>query len=200
MPLVSLHSTTEAVKCLRSCHLVIYPTETAYAIGADAANQKATRKIFQVKGRNTNKPLPLIVASLSMAERYCDFSKKMRSLVKKYWPGPLTIIAHIKSGSLSRAVTKKDKTVAVRVSPHPKARSLSKLLGRPIVSTSANISGHGNCYSPRSVKRFFSCSPMKIYFLSGGILPRRKPSTIVTIKNGKLIVLRRGSIKVAQES
>ena len=195
MPLVPLKNITEAVEQLRAGALLIYPTETAYALGADATNQKSARKIFQVKSRSKNKPLPIIVASLAMAERYGNFSFMSKELAEKYWPGPLTIILTAKKKLLPRSVIGQDGTIAIRVSSHPPARLLARRLGRPIISTSANLSGQGNTYSARTVRKFFSRSPKTIYFLSGGNLPRRRSSTIVALKNGKLMVLRQGSIK-----
>lgn len=196
MPLIFLKSTTEAVKHLRAGHLVIYPTETAYALGADITNECAVRKIFRAKGRTKNKALPMIAASLAMAERYGNFSSMLKKLAKKYWPGPLTIVTPAKPKSIAKSVIGKDKTVAIRVSSHSLARLLSQRLGRPLVATSANISGYGNIYSVKSLKKSFAGAPATIYLLSGGTLPRRQPSTIIALKNGKLIVLRRGAIRV----
>lgn len=194
MPLVLLKSTTEAVKCLRSGNLVIYPTETAYALGADAANERAVRKVFSAKRRVRNKTLPLIVGSWAMANKYGKFPVPLRRLSKKYWPGPLTVVAPAR-GNIARSVLGPSRTVAMRLSSHHLAHTLSQRLHRPIVSTSANLSGQKNIYSVQSLKKSFTKTPHKIYFLSGGTLPRRRPSTIVALKNGKLIVLRRGSIR-----
>ena len=138
----------------------------------------------------------MIAASLVMAEKYAKFSPFAKKLAKKYWPGPLTIVVPAKTKLIAGSVIDKDKTVAIRVSPHSLARLLSQRLGRPLVATSANLSGHSNIYSAKSLKKSFAGAPAIIYFLSGGTLPRRQPSTIVVLKNGKLIMLRRGAVRV----
>lgn len=195
MPIVFVKSTTAAVRHLRAGHLVIYPTETAYALGADAANNSAVKKVFSVKGRARNKALPLIVGSFAMAQKYGKFSALLKRLAKKYWPGPLTIVVPAR-GSVAAGVLGKDRTVAMRLSPHQVARALSQRLHSPIVSTSANLSRKKNIYSVQALKKSFAKTPHTIYLLSYGTLRRRRPSTIVALKNGKLIVLRQGAIRV----
>ena len=82
----------EAALVLKRGGLVVYPTETAYALGCDAKNARAMRRIRTVKGREKSKPLPLIAASLSMATRLANFDVFSLALAKKHWPGPLTLI------------------------------------------------------------------------------------------------------------
>lgn len=183
--------------------IVIYPTETAYAIGCDATNQRAVDLIFKIKKRPKNKPLPLIAGSLAMVKRYCRLSKEEEKLARQYWPGPLTLILNIKYYNikyLAEGVVAKDGTVAIRVSSHPIARALSRRLGRPIVSTSANLSGAGECYSVAEVRKqlkrvgAYCNTPLQI--IDGGRLKKRKMSTIVRFKNGKIEILRAGAIKI----
>ena len=195
VPLILLKTTDEAVEQLRAGVLVIYPTETAYALGADATNERAVRRVFSAKRRTKNKTLPLIVGSWAMASRYGKFSASLKRLAKRYWPGPLTIVVPAR-GKIARGVLGQARTAALRVSSHHLARTLSQRLHRPIVSTSANLNGQKNIYSVQSLKKSFAKTPHKIYFLSGDTLPRRPPSTIVALKNGMLKVLRQGSIKV----
>ncbi len=178
--------------------MVVYPTETAYGLGADAANQKAVDLVFKMKRRPKNKTLPLIASSLAMVKRYCQMSALEEKLAKKYWPGAVTLILDIKDikildiKKLARGVIAPDKTVAIRVSSHPVARGLARGLGRPIVSTSANISGKGECYTVGATP----CGHPKIMIINIGRLPKRKPSTIVEIKNGQITILRQGEIKL----
>ena len=129
-----------------------------------------------------------------MAERYVYFSKDLKILAKHHWPGPLTLVAPIKKSQLSGSLNYQGRTAALRVSSNALAKKLSQLLGRPIAATSANISGQGNIYNVSAIRKKFANATDKIYFLSGGTLPRRKPSTIVALKNGKLIVLRHGAV------
>jgi L-threonylcarbamoyladenylate synthase len=173
---------------------VVFPTETAYGLAADATNPKAVARVFAIKGRSKEKSFPLIVADLKMAEKYGWFSPEIKKLVKKHWPGPLTVVLPLRRGVKLPSGAVRDGTIAVRVSSHPVARALSRWLGRPIVSTSANLSGQPICSSVSAVEKQLGDRPDG--YLDVGRLSRRKPSTIIMEKDGEIIVLRRGSIKV----
>lgn len=194
MSLIKLLNINEAIKHLKAGDLVIYPTETAYALGADAINASAIKKIFAVKKRQRHKALPLIISSVAMANHYCKVNKTEKTLIKKYWPGALTVVMNAKKELLPKNVLGLKRTVAMRVSAHKLARELARRLGRPIAATSANISGQDNCYSERALYHQFRYTKTPIYFLSDGTLPKRKPSTIVQIIKGKIKILRQGEI------
>lgn len=201
------------VKYLEKGSIMIYPTETAYAIGCDSANQKAVEQVFKIKKRPKSKSLPLIAGSLAMVERYCVMSEAEKELARKHWPGPLTLILKVKSTlsrgaagdgasplALAESVITKDGTAAIRVSANKIARGLSQGLGRPIVSTSANVSGQGECYSIKEVKKQLGGidggGGYELLIIDGGQLKKRKPSTIAKIKDGKLRIVRQGEIKI----
>ena len=93
MPLVRVRSISQAVKKLRQGQLVIYPTETAYALGADATNKFACQTIYEIKGRSGGKQLTLIAADSDMVEKYLKLMSAARLLAAQYWPGSLTIVA-----------------------------------------------------------------------------------------------------------
>jgi L-threonylcarbamoyladenylate synthase len=177
-----------AVEILKAGGVVVFPTETAYGLAADATNERAVRRVFAIKGRELGKSFPMIAASVAMVEKYAILSPVLRKLVKKQWPGPLTVVAPTRTNNeLSKGVVRGG-TVAVRVSSHPIARELSRRLGRPIVSTSANLSGQPACYSIRAVKKQLGDKPD--FYLDTGRLPKRKPSKIVMEQDGKIVVLR----------
>jgi len=180
--------------------IFIYPTETSYAIGCDATNAAAVRGVFRLKGRERGKPLPLIVASRAMAERYAQFTPLARRLAAHYWPGPLTIVAvgrKPKAGSrrLAPGVVAANGTIALRISSHPIARALSRRLGRPMVATSANRSGGPPAFSMRAAQRAFP-DARGMWIIDAGALPRRKPSTIVDARGSKPIILRQGAVSL----
>lgn len=188
-----------AVNYLKKGGVIVYPTETAYALGCDATNMWVVRRVFKIKKRPLGKTLPLIAGSLAMVKRYCRLAGLEQKLAKKHWPGPLTLILRYKTQKtrykLAKGVMAKDKTVAIRVSGGKIARALSRRLGRPIISTSANLAGGGECYSVPEVKKQLGRQP-EILILDGGRLKKRKPSTIAKIKDGRVEVLRQGSIKI----
>jgi len=137
----------EIINFLEEGKTLVYPTETVYGLGCDATNQEAVDKIFTIKKRQQEKSVLMIVADLAMMLKYIEWTPKLQELSDKYWPGPLTIVAPIKfRNNLAQGVIAKDNTVAFRVTDHPLAHELSKQLGKPIVSTSANITQMSNPY------------------------------------------------------
>lgn len=199
MKVIEKNCLKKAIKILKNGGVVVFPTETAYGLAADATNKKAVRRIFSIKGRKKEKTFPLIVANQTMAEHYIILSPVFKKIVKKYWPGPLTVVAPIPKSqtNLLPFGVIRNGTIAVRVSSHPIAQALSRGLGLPIVSTSANFSDQPICYSVRAVKKqFVGQKRQPDFYLDIGRLPKRKPSTIIFEKKGQAIVLRQGTIRL----
>lgn len=195
---ITKQSIAKAVEILKRGGTVVYPTETAYALGCDAANARAAAKIFKIKNRPKEKGLPMICATKKMASDFFKFGKIERKLAKKYWPGPLTMIL---PSAISHQLS------AVRVSSNKVARAISRGLGRPIISTSANISGKGAVYDSKKIIAEFAKEKYQPastcakrgepdLALDAGKLPPREPSTIVKIENTKIIILRQGKIRI----
>jgi len=186
-----------AISVLKNGGVVVYPTETAYAIGCDARDSHAIEKVMAIKGRDLWKTYAVIAGDLAMVEREVELSEQLRDLAKTYWPGPLTIVAHIRSSSLLSPLVLQDNTLAVRVSSDEMARTLSKALNAPIVSTSANLSGMPACYTLTEVRTQLGTQlPQPDFFLDGGPRTPRPVSTIVKEEDGNIVVLRQGEIEV----
>ncbi len=188
---------TDAIQILLQGGVVLFPTETAYGLAADAMNAAALRRVSEIKGREPGKTPPLVVANLAMAEAYVVIPDVIRPLAKKHWPGPLTVVGKVGRALASGAV-RADGTVAVRVSSHPVARALAAGLGRPVTATSANVSGLSTCYSVRTFLRQVRAAGHREpdFIIDVGPIPHRKPSTIVTAKKGRVVVVREGSVKI----
>lgn len=186
----------KAVLILRKGGVVAIPTETAYGLAADAMNTEAIKKIFKIKGRPSTKPISLIAASLPMIKRFFYLNKKEVTLASRYWPGPLTVLLKPKK-IFPRELSRGAKKVAVRVSSSKVAAALSRALQGLITATSANISNEPERYSKSAVRKTFSKRKHKPdMILDGGALIKRKPSTIAEVRNGKVIILRKGPIKL----
>jgi L-threonylcarbamoyladenylate synthase len=166
---------------------IIYPTETSYGLGCKVASKKALKKIFQIKKRNKEKKLPVIVADRRMAEKFFKLNSDAKKLISKFMPGPLTLIVRTKKEMPKEIGCNK---IAFRISSNEFASELSKTVDYPIVSTSANISGSSNIYSEKGLLAFEHY--VNAIFLSGN-LKKAKPSTIYDTIEGK--ILREGSIK-----
>jgi len=185
----------KAILVLKSGGVVVFGTETAYAIGCDARDDHAVEKIMQIKGREAWKTPALIAADCEMVEREVQMSEKMRDLVKQFWPGPLTIVALVRAGSTLSPLVVREGTVAIRVSSDSTARKLSKALNAPVVSTSANVSGEASCYSLEDVRSQLGTQlPQPDFFIDVGSLPVRPASTIIKEENGEFIVIRKGQV------
>lgn len=170
-----------ALAALRRGGLVIYPTETAYGIGADFANARAVARVYRVKRRPKEKLLSVIVGSHLVAKRYVRFDTATLRLVRRFMPGPLTLVSPPRAGKHS---------IAWRIPSHWLALELVKRFGRPIVSTSANISGRPPSYKSEDIKNIFSGKVDVI--IDAGDLPKRAPSSIFDVRSRKL--LRKGPI------
>lgn len=174
--------------------VVVYPTETAYGIGCDARDVAAVREIFRIKGRERKKPLAVIAADLAMVKRFFVVDAAMLRLATRYWPGPLTIVLRTRDTRLQKALGRT--YIGVRVSSHRVATALSRAVGAPIVSTSANASGGKNCYSVTAVQRSLGSAVSGVAVFDGGPLRARAPSTLVVLRRGIPVVLRQGSVKI----
>lgn len=131
-----------AAEILRAGGLVAFPTETVYGLGGDACNGRAVAAIYAAKGRPSFNPLIAHVADLATARRFARFDDRALALADRFWPGPLTLVLPLESGSgLSPLVTAGLETVALRIPAHPVARALLAEFGGPVAAPSANPSG-----------------------------------------------------------
>ena len=179
----------EAVYVIKKGGLIIYPTETSYGIGADATNIKTIEKIYEIKGRYPSKPIPILVSSLSMIKKYGIITKKIENLVKKFMPGPLSIVVK-KKKPISDV---NQEGTSFRISSHPVASLLVKMLKKPMTTTSANISGQPSIYEIKKVVEIFEEKVDMI--LDCGDLPRVEPSTCVDMaREGVVKIIREGPI------
>jgi L-threonylcarbamoyladenylate synthase len=132
----------EAAQLLKSGEVVAFPTETVYGLGANAKDAKAVEKIFAAKGRPSDNPLIVHIAHPKQLEEMVSAIPDVaHTLIKHFWPGPLTLILPKKEGVISDPVTAGLPTVAVRMPAHPVALALIEASGLPLAAPSANISG-----------------------------------------------------------
>lgn len=187
-----------ALNTLRDGGVVVFPTETAYGLAADATNQKAVERVYAIKRRDPSKTIPLLVASIEMAQQYMEFTPELHALVRVYWPGALTIVGRAKEGTdLAPGAIRDDGTIAMRISSHPVAGALCTQLDRPMTATSANIAGKSLCYSREQLDQQFATTGLSAdYIFDVGVLIPRKPSTIVREVEGGLEVLRQGELRL----
>ena len=197
MKIINTNQIEEALRALKNGEIIIFPTETSYGIGCDATNKKAVEKIFQIKNRRKENALPIIIPDKESAGKYVKFSETAKMLAQVFWPGGLNIIAKVKDGTPVASLCSSDGTQCVRVSSHPFASKLAKSFGRPIVATSANISGQENVYSAEKAKEIFSEQDKIISLIvDAGELPKVAPSTTVKVVDHKIEIVRQGEVKI----
>ncbi len=178
----------EVAKEIKKGKLVVYPTETCYGLGTNALDVKAVRKIYEIKRRPLKSNLTVIVDSLETAKKYGKIDKLAEKLVKKFMPGPLTLIVDKKKNFPKLT----NPAFAFRISSNPIANYLAKFSKVPIVATSANPHGKPSIYSgEKAIQKFKGKVDI---ILDSGKLRKVKPSTIVDLRNKKPKLIREGPI------
>jgi L-threonylcarbamoyladenylate synthase len=181
-----------AVAVLKDGGVLAYPTETFYGLGADASNESAVERIFAIKGRAFDKPVSVIIADeKSLDGLAADVPDGARELMKRFWPGPLTIVFKA-APSVSSRLTANTGKIGVRVSSHTIAALLAGQLGAPLTATSANLSGQNETVSAAAVKGSLGDLPDMI--IDSGETPGRPGSTILDVTVFPFRILREGAI------
>lgn len=187
------------IRSLEAGGVLVYPTETCYGIGCDATNEAAVKRVFDIKERQREKSVLIVFPHQHMAMEYVAWNPKLTELSDKYWPGPLTVVAQVKQGrTLPIGVVAPNGTIAFRISSHPLVELLTEQLGKPLVSTSANIASMESPYDIDSVVAMFDDKPNQPDMLiDAGSLPHHAPSTVISLdETGRYTVLRQGELIV----
>jgi len=185
----------ELGECIRGGKLVIYPTETSYALGCDATHPAAVQELGKLKQRDPAKYYPIIVDSLGMLESLgAHITDIHRKLAEAFWPGALTMLFTVTT-KLPDTVINERGEVAARVSSHPWARRLVEVAGTPLVATSANISSLPPAVTIDQASRYFldgTCMQLNAGPLNGGV------STIIAVDEsaGAVRILRPGLVDI----
>ena len=187
-----------AIEVLRKGKVIVFPTDTVYGLGCICNIEQATDKIYDLKNRDSRKPLILFVSNLKQVKDLaCNIPQIAKELMNKFWPGPLTIILRAKENiPISQAcIFKTDKfnTISFRIPNHPTPRFLVKELGVPLATTSANISGYN--HQATSIKVLEKIFENKADLcIDDNEMPIGIESTIVNAASFPLTIIREGAI------
>ena len=185
----------KAIAVLKLGGVIVYPTDTLYALGANALEPFAVERIFKIKNRAREKPLPLAIRNIKWAKELAFIYKKEERILNSVWPGAVTVILP-KRNIVPGIVTAGQSGVALRIPNHPFTNKLLGMFGYPITSTSANISGEE---SPRKISEIINMFEGNYYkpdlIVDVGDLPESEPSTILDLTSGKPKILRVGPVK-----
>ncbi|MDZ7803284.1 L-threonylcarbamoyladenylate synthase [Thiohalophilus sp.] len=178
-------SIEQAVEVLRNGGVVAYPTEAVYGLGCDPDNSRAIEKILALKQRERNKGLILIASEVGQVAPYLDeLPEEARHRVLASWPGPFTWLWPAKADT-SEWLRGDFTTLAVRVTAHPQVRELCQAFGKPLVSTSANLSGQPPARTAAQVREQFG--QQVDFVLEGEVGPHSSPTEIRDALSGELI-------------
>ncbi|MHB1458376.1 MAG: L-threonylcarbamoyladenylate synthase [Armatimonadota bacterium] len=182
----------EAGMIIRQGGLVGFPTETVYGLAADAFNPAAVTRVFDVKGRPLDKPLPVQICDVSVLPMLADDVPECAyQLINAFFPGPLTIILKAAS-SVSHIITAGTGKVGIRMPDHPVAIDFLKEAETPIVAPSANTSGFS---PPVNAQMLMSDLGGKIeYILDAGTTRLMVASTVVDVTESDIRIVRQGII------
>jgi L-threonylcarbamoyladenylate synthase len=181
-----------AVAALERGGLIVYPTETLYGLGADATRTETVDRLSELKGRDRDKPVSVLVASRAMLDDIAtSIPPVAERLVAAFWPGPLTIALPAKSGLPAR-LTAGTGTIAARISSHPIAQKIVSTLSRPLTATSANPGGSSPADQVGAARAYFGAR-VDVY-VDGGPSAPGPASTVVDCSVMPPRLVREGSI------
>ena len=188
----NLANIKKAIKLLKLGECIAIPTETVYGLAANAYSDKACKKIFKLKKRPKNNPLIVHYFDHKDLIKDCNFNNDFIKLYTNFCPGPITFILDLKKNSkISKVVTNKKKSLAVRFPKHPITRNLLKKVGFPLAAPSANLSSKVSAVCSSDVTEDFG---KKIkYVLEGGKSSIGLESTIIDLRD-KPKILRLGGL------
>jgi len=190
---ISSKNLNEAVRVIKKGGVVIFPTDTVYGLIADIKNKTAVKKIFKIKKRSFKKPLPIFVKDLKMAKDLARIDKKQEKIIKKCWPGKVTVILKAKLTKFPKGIISKDKKIGLRNPDYKFLNILLKKIDCPLVETSANISGKKASTKIKEVlKQFEKQRYQPNLVLDAGNLRTSLPSTVVDLIDFK--ILRKGEV------
>jgi len=174
--------------------VIAYPTDTFYGLGADPKNPVALRRLYEIKGRRDDQPILILIARADDVKKWtAEISPASEDLMRKFWPGPLTIVFKARVDVL-RELTAGTGTIGIRVPGSELTRSLLDFLGIALTGTSANVSGGP---SPQTAEEAAaSLGDAVDLILDGGRTAGGRPSTVVDVSTGLPSVLREGALAI----
>lgn len=182
-----------AANIIKNGGVVAFPAETVYGLAANAFDKSAIEKIYNIKNRDKNKALLVLISNFKEAYKLsCDFNKKAQKLAKEFWPGPLTLVLQ-KNPNVLNELTANKPTIAVRFTSSKIALDLMKYSGLIITAPSANTSGNNTATTMKQVLNDLTGKIDAIICCDDKTLGVE--STIVDVTGEEIKVLREGAIK-----
>jgi L-threonylcarbamoyladenylate synthase len=194
LPAENPESISSALTLFRDGEIVAFPTDTVYGLGADPFQASGIIKLFEAKGRDSNKAIAILIGSIEQAKLVTDHMTDLAiRLCEVFWPGGLTVIVPRKN-TLPELISNTDR-VGIRMPNHPIALEMLRTFG-PLATTSANLSGKPDAVTARDVyDQLGNRIPL---ILDGGKCPGGTPSTVIDCSGSEPIILREGPVSSEQ--
>lgn len=181
-----------AIEAIRRGQIVVFPTDTVYGLGCRIDDERAVRRIFEIKRRPLTDALPILLAGPDQLDLYVRLvPADAYRLIARYWPGPLTLVM-LRSSRIPPLVAGGGDTVAIRVPGHPIPRALIRGAGVPIVGTSAN--SHGMAVPVTAQHAVYDLGDWVDLVIDGGRAAAGRESTVIDLTGGMPRVIREGAI------
>jgi L-threonylcarbamoyladenylate synthase len=186
----------QAAQVLESGGIVLYPTDTTYALAANALDVNAVDRIFQVKGRDYSKPIHVVVRDMEQAAQYVEVNQNARRIAAQFLPGGLTIVLPLKPNSaIPSLLVAGAGTLGIRIPKQPVSEALSRAIDFPTTTTSANRSGMPNTYTIEAVAQQLGTDFNQIDLaLDAGQIDGDGVSTVIAIAGDAVTLIREGVI------
>ena len=181
----------KAIDIILNNHVLAFPTETVYGLGIVYDSKSAFDELVSLKKRPPTKPFTVMISSISQIEEFAYTDEKIQRVIETFFPGEITLI--LKSKPTYSWVNLNQETIGIRMSALKDLNDFIAKVGKPMLVTSANISGENTLYTALEVEQVFKDKLRGIVTLDANI-SSNLPSTIVMIINDKITLIRQGSI------
>lgn len=171
--------------------VIAFRTDTFYGLGADPFNRDAIRRIIELKGREEDKPILLLISDANELDRFTGNSQFLKVITVGHWPGPITLIGAARP-EVPLELTAGTQTIGVRLPDDENVRALVRACGGALTATSANVSGQPPARTAKEVENYFSQGIDLI--IDGGEVTATQPSTVLDLSGPKARLIREGAI------
>lgn len=182
----------KAVEILKKDGVIVFPTDTVWGIGARIGSEKGIERLYKIKKREKDKPTAVLVGSVFQAHMLGEINQKAENLLKKYWPGALTIVVKAKK-RVPESIQGEKRTVGLRMPQEEIIFKITKLLGEGLVTASANFSEQP---APTKKKLLDPELLKQVDLVLPGEAGGKLPSTVVDLTGEKPVILRQGEVVI----
>ncbi len=185
----------KTIRILKNGGIVIFPTDTAFGIGCRMDDEKAVERLFEIRKRPQDQPVPVLVDSIDMIRNYVQVIDKdvEEKLMKNYWPGGLTIVLPAKTDKVPNLVRGGGSSIGVRMPDHETILEIIKHVAVPVLGPSANFHGE---QTPFVFSQLSKELISKVDYVVNGECIVKKPSTVIDCTVSPWKILREGAIKL----